>query len=109
MTSAGDDADVVPPEVLEEFGSEKAKPKVTKVYRPPWGLRKFKPPVLFTRGTAARLRQRGVLEVELRWRWLRKYVSLVPGYGFVYSRSPTEHQTASRAADRGHEQGHKVA
>ncbi len=111
MTASGDDADAIPPEVLDEFGSEKARPKVTKVYRPPWGLRKFKPHVLFTRATAARLRQRGVLEVELRWRWVRRYVSLLPGYWFVYARPSAQRRSEarSRLAEQQHDERNRAA
>jgi hypothetical protein len=94
VTADDEDADSVPPEVLQAFGSEKAEPRVVKTYTPRWGLRKFKPPALFTRATARRLRERGVLEVELRWRRLRRYVSLAPGYRFIWGGEPHRRATA---------------
>lgn len=101
--SATDGDDAVPQEVIEEFGSEKARPRVVKTYTLRWGLRKFRPPTLFTNGTAKRLRQQGVLEVEVRWRRLRRYISLVRGYRFVRAGAPARNPE-QRPAPSGQEQ-----
>lgn len=94
MTAARD-ADEIPPAVLEEFGSDRARPRVVRTYLPPWGLRRFKPPVLLTKAAAMRLRKEGVLEVELRWHRLRRYMSLVPGYRSVWGRRSTARAVAA--------------
>ena len=96
MTAHDAEADPVPPAVLEDFGSDHAQPVVSKTYQPPRGVKKLKPPVRFTRSTAKQLRERGVLEVELRWHRVRRWVSLLPGYWFVHARRSA---TASRPDD----------
>jgi hypothetical protein len=93
----------VPPAVLQEYGSTKAHPRVCKAYVPIWGFRTLKPRPVLTTETAMRLREQGVTEVELVWRWRRRRMTLTDGHRSVWlgeaaQRLDTAQTTLSAAA-----------
>jgi hypothetical protein len=80
----------IPPAVRQAFGSAKARPKVARAYRPIYGLRKVPPQPVLTTATAVRLREEGVLEVELVWRWRRRRMTLTTGPQSVWGTAATQ-------------------
>lgn len=66
----------LPDRIAERFGSPRARPRLTAVYRPESGWQKVDHPTPITEDRADQLRRAGVTMVELRWHLKVQQISL---------------------------------